>query len=295
MTWMQQFPTMGQEQLRMLRQTIDASFLTFSRNYGDALEQFFNPLRQFLIFSEQTLSQAPWLLVLSIIAGVAWGATRSLKLVLATLLAFIALGYLGMWDDTMKTLSMILVATLLTIILGLPTGILLSRSNRLERVVNPVLDVMQTLPSFVYLIPVVMLLGIGRVPGIIAVIIYALPPVIRFTNLGIRLITKDAIEVADAFGASAWQKLTRVQLPLALHTIMAGINQSIMLALAMVVIAAMIGVPGLGQPVLRAINNQYFTLGLFNGFAIVVIAIVFDRISQMYGKRLQKHLEVSHD
>lgn len=203
MTWMQQFPTMGQEQLRMLRQTIDASFLTFSRNYGDALEQFFNPLRQFLIFSEQTLSQAPWLLVLSIIAGVAWGATRSLKLVLATLLAFIALGYLGMWDDTMKTLSMILVATLLTIILGLPTGILLSRSNRLERVVNPVLDVMQTLPSFVYLIPVVMLLGIGRVPGIIAVIIYALPPVIRFTNLGIRLIAKDAIEVADAFGASA--------------------------------------------------------------------------------------------
>ena len=295
MTWMQQFPTMGQEQLRMLRQTIDASFLTFSRNYGDALEQFFNPLRQFLIFSEQTLSQAPWLLVLSIIAGVAWGATRSLKLVLATLLAFIALGYLGMWDDTMKTLSMILVATLLTIILGLPNGILLSRSNRLERVVNPVLDVMQTLPSFVYLIPVVMLLGIGRVPGIIAVIIYALPPVIRFTNLGIRLIAKDAIEVADAFGASAWQKLTRVQLPLALPTIMAGINQSIMLALAMVVIAAMIGVPGLGQPVLRAINNQYFTLGLFNGFAIVVIAIVFDRISQMYGKRLQKHLEVSHD
>ena len=295
MTWMQQFPTMGQEQLRMLRQTIDASFLTFSRNYGDALEQFFNPLRQFLIFSEQTLSQAPWLLVLSIIAGVAWGATRSLKLVLATLLAFIALGYLGMWDDTMKTLSMILVATLLTIILGLPTGILLSRSNRLERVVNPVLDVMQTLPSFVYLIPVVMLLGIGRVPGIIAVIIYALPPVIRFTNLGIRLIAKDAIEVADAFGASAWQKLTRVQLPLALPTIMAGINQSIMLALAMVVIAAMIGVPGLGQPVLRALNNQYFTLGLFNGFAIVVIAIVFDRISQMYGKRLQKHLEVSHD
>lgn len=190
---------------------------------------------------------------------------------------------------------MILVATLLTIILGLPTGILLSRSNRLERVVNPVLDVMQTLPSFVYLIPVVMLLGIGRVPGIIAVIIYALPPVIRFTNLGIRLIAKDAIEVADAFGASAWQKLTRVQLPLALPTIMAGINQSIMLALAMVVIAAMIGVPGLGQPVLRAINNQYFTLGLFNGFAIVVIAIVFDRISQMYGKRLQKHLEVSHD
>ena len=295
MTWMQQFPTVGQERLSMLRQNIDATFLTFSRNYGEALENFFDPLRQSLIFTEQTLSQAPWLLVLSIIVGVAWVATRSFKLVLATLLAFIALGYLGMWADTMKTLSMILVATLLTIVMGLPIGILLSRFNWLERVVNPVLDVMQTLPSFVYLIPVVMLLGIGRVPGIIAVIIYALPPVIRFTNLGIRLIDKDAIEVSDAFGASTWQKLARVQLPLALPTIMAGINQSIMLALSMVVIAAMIGVPGLGQPVLRAINNQYFALGLFNGFAIVVIAIVFDRISQMYGKRLQKHLEVTHD
>ena len=295
MTWMQQFPTMGQDTLRMLRQNIDASFLTFSRTYGEALENFFNPLRQFLIFTEQTLSLAPWPVVLLIIAGIAWGATRSYKLVLMTLLAFASLGYLGMRDDTMKTLSMILVATLLTIVMGLPLGILVSRYNWLERVINPILDVMQTLPSFVYLIPVVMLLGIGRVPGIIAVIIYALPPVIRFTNLGIRLIDKDAIEVADAFGSSAWQKLSRIQLPLALPTIMAGINQSIMLALAMVVIAAMIGVPGLGQPVLRAINNQYFTLGLFNGFAIVVIAIVFDRISQMYGKRLQKHLEVHHD
>jgi glycine betaine/proline transport system permease protein len=153
---------------------------------------------------------------------------------------------------------------------------------------------MQTMPSFVYLIPVVMLLGIGRVPGLIAVVIYAIPPVIRFTNLGIRLVDKDLLEAADAFGSSIWQKMTKVQLPLALPTIMAGVNQTIMLSLAMVVIASMIGVQGLGQPVLKAISNQYFTMGVLNGLAIVGIAIIFDRVSQAYGKRLQKHLEVVH-
>ncbi|MFT5781524.1 MAG: glycine betaine/proline transport system permease protein, partial [Pseudomonas sp.] len=145
-----------------------------------------------------------------------------------------------------------------------------------------------------YLIPVVMLLGIGRVPGLLAVVIYSIPPVIRFTNLGIRLVDKDLLEAADAFGASTWQKMYQVQLPLALPTIMAGINQTIMLSLAMVVIAAMIGVQGLGQPVLKAISNQYFTMGMFNGLAIVGIAIIFDRASQAYGKRLQRHLEVVH-
>ncbi|MEZ5705520.1 MAG: ABC transporter permease subunit [Burkholderiaceae bacterium] len=139
-----------------------------------------------------------------------------------------------------------------------------------------------------------MLLGIGRVPGVIAVVIYAIPPVIRFTNLGIRLVDTDLLEAADAFGASIWQKMSKVQLPLALPTIMAGVNQTIMLSLAMVVIASMIGVQGLGQPVLKAISNQYFTMGVFNGMAIVGIAIIFDRVSQAYGKRLQKHLEVVH-
>jgi glycine betaine/proline transport system permease protein len=147
------------------------------------------------------------------------------------------------------------------------------------------------MPSFVYLIPVVMLLGIGRVPGVIAVVIYAIPPVIRLTNLGIRLVEKEALEAADAFGASRLQKLIKVQLPLALPNIMAGINQTIMMALAMVVIASMIGVRGLGQPVLQAVTNQYFALGLFNGSAVVILAIIFDRITQSFGFRLQKHRE----
>jgi len=165
----------------------------------------------------------------------------------------------------------------------------MSRSNRLQSVLTPLLDVMQTLPSFVYLIPVVMLLGIGRVPGLLAVVVYALPPMIRLSNLGLREVDRDLLEVADAFGATPRQRLLGVQLPLALPTLMAGVNQTIMMALAMVVIASMIGVQGLGQPVLKAISNQYFALGLFNGLAIVGIAIVFDRISQAWGWRLQRH------
>jgi glycine betaine/proline transport system permease protein len=199
-----------------------------------------------------------------------------------------------MWEDTMRTVSMIFVCTITAIVLGLPIGVLMSRFDGMQRIVNPTLDIMQTMPSFVYLIPVVMLLGIGKVPGLIAVVIYAIPPIIRFTNLGIRLVPADVLEASEAFGTSAWQKMTKVQLPLALPTIMAGVNQTIMLSLAMVVIASMIGVQGLGQPVLKAIANQYFTLGMFNGLAIVGIAIIFDRASQAYGKRLQRHLEVVH-
>jgi glycine betaine/proline transport system permease protein len=195
-----------------------------------------------------------------------------------------------MWDDTMRTLSIITVATLLSIALGIPTGIWMSRSDRAQGVVTAILDIMQTMPAFVYLIPVVMLLGIGKVPGIIAVVIYAIPPVIRLTNLGIRLVDREIQEAATAFGASRSQRLFGVQLPLAMPTIMAGINQTIMMALAMVVIASMIGVRGLGQPVLKSITNQYFTMGLFNGLAIVVIAIMFDRVSQGYARRRQKHL-----
>jgi glycine betaine/proline transport system permease protein len=294
MAWWDDFPSLGAEQLSHLRRTVDAAFRSFTREHGETLEHLFDPLREFLLASERLLTQSPWPLVVGAIALVAWLAARNVKIVIGTVITLLLIGFFGMWDDTMKTISMIFVCTVVAIALGLPLGIAMSRSDRLQRIVNPVLDVMQTMPSFVYLIPVVMLLGIGRVPGLIAVVIYALPPVIRFTNLGIRLVDKDLLEAADAFGASVWQKMHQVQLPLALPTIMAGINQTIMLSLAMVVIASMIGVQGLGQPVLRAITNQYFTLGLLNGLAIVGIAIIFDRVSQAYGKRLQKHLEVVH-
>jgi glycine betaine/proline transport system permease protein len=194
----------------------------------------------------------------------------------------------------MVTLAMVTVCTLIAIVIGIPIGIAMARSDRVQGFINPILDVMQTMPSFVYLIPVVMIFGIGKVPGLIAVVIYAVPPMIRLTNLGIRLVDKEVLEAADAFGSSGWQKLKNVQMPLALPTIMAGINQTIMMSLAMVVVASMVGVGGLGKNVLQAINNQFFTVGFLNGFALVAIAIIFDRTSQAYGKRLQKHSEVIH-
>ncbi|MFB8342263.1 ABC transporter permease [Brucella cytisi] len=294
MDWFYRFPHMNDDALRTLKQTIDEGFRTFTRGYGDAIENFFSPLQKFLLISERFMTQTPWPIILAIILAIAWVASRSVKVVLGALITLLLIGYFDMWQDAMRTISMIFVCTVLSIVIGLPIGILMARSERLQRVINPILDVMQTMPSFVYLIPVVMLLGIGRVPGLIAVVIYAIPPIIRLTNLGIRLVDKDVLEAADAFGSSNLQKLFKIQLPLALPTIMAGINQTIMMALAMVVIASMIGVQGLGQPVLKAIANQYFTLGIFNGLAIVGIAIIFDRVSQAYGKRLQKHQEVVH-
>ena len=294
MAWFDKFPQLDDTTLRDLKKVIDDGFRSFTRAYGDAIESLFEPLRRFLVWSENLLTGAPWPVILAVVAAVAWFASRSLRIVIASVATLCVIGAFGMWDDTMKTISMILTSTLLAIAVGLPIGILMSRSDRVQAFVNPVLDVMQTMPSFVYLIPVVMLLGIGKVPGLIAVVIYAIPPMIRLTNLGIRQVDGEVLEAADAFGSSRWQRLVKAELPLALPTIMAGINQTIMMALAMVVIASMIGVPGLGQPVLKAISNQYFTLGLFNGLAIVGIAILFDRISQAWGKRLQKHRGGGH-
>ena len=294
MDWFYKFPHMDDDSLRNLKKAIDDGFRGFTRSYGGGIESFFTPLQKFLIAAERFMTLTPWPIIIVLILGIAWAATRNLRIVAGCLVTLMLIGYFDMWDDTMRTISMIFVCTVLSIAIGLPIGILMSRSDRVQRIVNPVLDVMQTMPSFVYLIPVVMLLGIGKVPGLIAVVIYAIPPMIRLTDLGIRLVDKDVLEAADAFGSSSWQKLKNVQMPLALPTIMAGINQTIMMALAMVVIASMIGVQGLGQPVLKAIANQYFTLGIFNGMAIVGIAIIFDRVSQAYGHRLQKHREIVH-
>jgi len=284
-----EIPSLGRSDLRDLKKGIDASFRSFSRKYGAEIEAFFDPLYYFLVNLEKTLIAAPWPIILAIIAGLAYLGSRSWKLALGSVLSFVVIGYFGMWKDMMATISLISVATVICIAIGIPIGILMSRYNRVQSAITPVLDLMQTIPIFVYLLPVVMLLGIGRVPGLIAVIVYALPPIIRLTNLGIRLVDKDVLEAADAFGSDYRQKLFSVQIPLALPNIFAGVNQTIMMALAMVVIASMIGVKGLGMPVLQSIQNQYLTLGLMNGLAIVALAIIFDRVSQRYGKRLQAH------
>ena len=175
--------------------------------------------------------------------------SRSWKLVVGSAIAFLLIGYFGMWEDCMATVAIITVLVqFICIVVGIPIGIIMSKSQRAEKAILPILDMMQTIPSFVYLIPIIMLLGIGKVPGLLAVCIYALPPIVRLTNLGIREVDKETLEASEAFGATPMQKLKSVQIPLSLPTIFAGINQTIMMALAMVVIASMIGVKGLGSP-----------------------------------------------
>jgi glycine betaine/proline transport system permease protein len=294
MEFLDEFPEMGRTDLRELKKAIDFSFREFSRANGDGIEAFFEPLMFFMVWLEKLMIATPWPIMIAIFGALAWVGARSLWVVGGTVIAFLVIGYFGMWEDTMATVAIISVATMVCIGLGIPLGILMSRSDRLQSLITPILDVMQTIPSFVYLIPIIMLLGIGKVPGLLAVCIYALPPIVRLTNLGIRLVDKEVLEAADAFGSSPRQKLWDVQIPLALPNIFAGVNQTIMMALAMVVIASMIGVKGLGVPVLRAISNQYLALGLMNGLAIVALAIIFDRVSQEYGKRLQKHRQGGH-
>lgn len=295
MEWLFKFPQLHPDSLLAVKRAIDGSLRSLTRTYGQSIENFFYPLQQVLIFFERMVVGTPWPLVVLVLACIAWYAARSWKVVVAVIAMLIAIGLLGLWQDAMKTVSLVFTATIFAIAIGIPLGILMNRFKRAGAIMGGVLDVMQTMPPFVYLIPVVMLLGIGRVPGFIAVVIYAVPPIIRLTDLGIRLVDKEVLEAADAYGCSRSQKLWKVQIPLAMPTIMAGINQTIMMALGMVVIASMIGVQGLGLNVLQAIANQYFTQGIFNGLAIVGIAIIFDRISQAYGHRLQKHRGQAHE
>ena len=289
MEFFTKFPVMERVSLLEMKKGIDLSFRLFSRKYGDAIESFFDPLLFFLVWLEKLLLTTPWPIIILVVCILAWFGSRSWKLVVGSSIAFMLIGYFGMWNDCMATVAIISVCTIICITIGIPIGVVMSKSDRVEKAIVPVLDMMQTIPSFVYLVPILMLLGIGKVPGLIAVCIYALPPVVRLTNLGIREVDKETLEACDSYGATPFQKLTTVQIPLSLPTIFAGVNQTIMMALAMVVIASMIGVKGLGVPILRAISNQYLALGLMNGLAIVALAIIFDRITQEYGRRIQKH------
>ena len=230
--------------------------------------------------------EAPHPLVFILLAvALTWVLQRNWKtclLVVAGLLFVLNQGY---WDEMMQSLTLVLAACLVCMAIGVPVGIAAAHRPRLYAWMRPVLDLMQTLPSFVYLIPVVVIFGIGRVPGLIAVTAYALPPLIRMTDFGLRAVGRDLREAAAGLGASDRQRLFWVDLPVALPAIMAGVNQTIMMALAMVVVASMVGVGGLGRNVLQAINNQFFTAGALNGLALVIIAIVFDRTARALGHR----------
>ncbi|HNU11072.1 MAG TPA: glycine betaine/L-proline ABC transporter permease ProW [Rubrivivax sp.] len=232
---------------------------------------------------EAALQYPPTLLMVTLLSLLAWQLAGGV-LGLATLISLLVVAMLGIWPEAMVTLSLVLTSLLFCVVIGLPLGILLARSDRAQGIVRPVLDAMQTTPAFVYLVPVVMLFGIGNVPGVIVTIIFALPPLVRLTNLGIRQVRPDLVEAARAYGASPWQLLTKVQLPLAMPSIMAGINQTLMLSLSMVVIASMIAVGGLGLMVLRGIGRLDMGLAAVGGLGIVILAIVLDRITQAMGK-----------
>ncbi len=206
-------------------------------------------------------------------------------LAIGAVFSFIVIGLIGAWPQAMVTLSLVLTSVGFCVLLGLPLGILAARSDRVQSFLRPVMDAMQTTPAFVYLVPVVMLFGIGNVPGVVTTIIFALPPLIRLTSLGIRQVRPDLIEATRSFGASPMQMLFKVQIPLALPTIMAGVNQTLMLSLSMVVIASMIAVGGLGQMVLRGIGRLDMGLATVGGLGIVLMAIVLDRMTQAMGRK----------
>ncbi|MCW8891914.1 MAG: proline/glycine betaine ABC transporter permease [Deltaproteobacteria bacterium] len=220
----------------------------------------------------------PWLLIAAF--GYAAWRYAGKRVTVFTVLTFLLVGYLGLWDDTMTTLAMVICSVVFCAVAGVPLGIFAGRSDRFEMLLRPFLDAMQTTPAFVYLIPVVMLFSIGTVSGILATIVFALPPIIRLTSLGIRQVHPELVEAALAFGAKPWQVLYKVQLPLAMPSIMAGLNQTIMMALSMVVIAALIGAGGLGNPVVQGLNTLEIGLATIGGLSIVLLAMVLDRITQ---------------
>ncbi|MYC07602.1 MAG: ABC transporter permease subunit [Chloroflexi bacterium] len=199
---------------------------------------------------------------------------------LFTTFAMLFFGFMGLWENTIDTVALMLVSVAIAVAAGLPLGVIGARSQLADNIMRPILDAMQTMPSFVYLLPGILFFGLGSPAGIFATLIYAVPPVIRLTNLGIRQVDEEVVEAARSFGASPWQVLTKVQVPMAMPTIMAGINQTTMMALAMVTIASMVAAGGLGDNVLRALQKNQVGEGLISGAAIVFLAIIFDRLTQ---------------
>ncbi|WP_339163217.1 proline/glycine betaine ABC transporter permease [Siminovitchia sp. FSL H7-0308] len=240
-----------------------------------------NGIQDFLIW-------IPWWLFIVAIFLLGWYFKSVFSGVLYGVFIFL-IGTFGLWEDMMTTIAIIVTAVLICLVLGIPFGILMSYSTGFSTVARPILDAMQTMPSFVYLIPAIFFFGLGNVSAIFATLIYALPPVIRLTELAIRGVDKEVIESAQSFGSSPWQMLRKVQLPQALPTIMAGVNQTTMMALAMVVIASMVGAQGLGEQVLIAINRIDIALGFEAGISIVFLAIIIDRITNGAADKFQKH------
>ena len=282
------FPSLDRDTITSFKKSIDSTFREFASNWGEWFTELLSPILWLLIHFEKLLIATPWYIFLSIISLLLWKATQNWKLILGFLISFILIGLVGMWEDTMQTLAIVLVSTLVCIVIGIPVGILMAKNNLAHKIILPILDLMQTIPQFVYLIPVVMLFGLGKIPGLIAISVYAIPPVIRFTNIGLREVDKNLKETAQALGLKPLHILRLIELSLARNVILGGVNQTVMMALAMVVIASMIGVRGLGAQVMQSIGNGYLGLGVISGLSIVALAIIMDRAIQSYNKRYDK-------
>jgi glycine betaine/proline transport system permease protein len=248
-------------------------------NYRDFFQAIKWPVEQTLNGFDTGLNALPAFIVIAVLAIAAWRFSGK-GLAIFTIITMTVIGLLGLWEDTMTTLAMVLSSVLFCALAGIPLGIWSGRNDAFEASIRPVLDAMQTTPAFVYLVPIVMLFSVGNVAGVLATIIFALPPIIRLTSLGIRQVHPELVEAAQAFGATNWQVLIRVQVPLAMPTILAGLNQTIMMALSMVVIAALIGAGGLGSPVILGLNTLDIGRAVIGGLSIVLMAIVLDRVTQ---------------
>ncbi len=237
------------------------------------------PIRWTLQNIEWVFQTIPPLIFIIVISLIAWKLAGR-KIAIYSIISLSLIGFVDVWEEAMVSLALVLTAVVFCLVVGIPLGIISAKNDRVERFLRPLLDVMQTLPSFVYLVPVVMLFGIGEVPGVIATIIFAIPPLIRLTNLGIRQVSPEVMEAAIAFGSNPWQLLWEAQIPLAMPTILAGVNQAILMALSMSVVTSMIAVPGLGQMVLQGVGRLDVGLAAVGGLGIVLLAIMLDRITQ---------------
>ncbi|WP_087973892.1 ABC transporter permease [Oceanobacillus rekensis] len=250
----------------------------------DPIKEHFGNLMEFV--AEGVLMNIPPIIFIILVALIAFFVTgKKFGLAAFSIVGLWLIYNQGHWEDLMNTVTLVLLASLLSVIIGVPIGILMSKSKVANTIFAPILDFMQTMPAFVYLIPAVAFFGIGMVPGVFASLIFATPPTVRFTNLGIRQVSNDLVEAADAFGSTGAQKLFKVELPMAKATIMAGINQTVMLALSMVVIASMIGAPGLGKEVLSSLQRASVGPGFVAGIGIVILAIIIDRITQNINRK----------
>ena len=250
--------------------------------HGNSFDAFGGAISWFAEVIEHGLQVLPiWVLVGFFVVMGIWRV--GFKFALFTLVAFLLILGTGFWDQTVVTLGLTISATIISLALGVPVGIWAAKSKRVAMIVRPILDLMQTMPAFVYLIPAAMMFGLGRVPGIISTVIFAMPPAVRLTALGIRQVNNEIVEAGQAFGCTQWQLLYKVQFPNALPSIMAGINQTIMMALSMVIIASMVGAGGLGNDVLASIQRLDIGLGFESGLSVVLLAIILDRITESFG------------